>query len=124
MFRVCQKLTEKFVLFLTPTSELIIEMAVISVTGILYNIDRLELKNPLRLREWTCRQTAVKGGEGCMEMLLASTVPVTEPALSTESYTVTSLSSSLHAKKEMHLRTVVGFRRLRQWTIYKISSRF
>jgi len=57
-----------------------------------------------------------------MEMILASMVPVTQLALSTESYTVTSLSSPLHMKKkEMHLRTVVGFRRLKQWTIYKIS---
>ena len=34
---------------------------VLSVTGILYTIDRLQLKKkyPLRLREWTFHQTAV-----------------------------------------------------------------
>jgi len=51
MLRIRQKLTAKFVLLLTPTSELIIQMAVLGVTGILYNIDRLEVKNPLRVRE-------------------------------------------------------------------------
>jgi hypothetical protein len=34
------------------------EEEVLSMTGILYTIDRLELKNTLRLREWNLRQIA------------------------------------------------------------------
>jgi len=38
-------------------------------------------------------------GRGLCGKTTVGTVPVTEPALSTESYTVTSLSSPLHTKK-------------------------
>jgi len=65
MLRIRHKLTVKFVFYLTPTSERIIEMAELSVTRILYTIDRLELKiryiseNGPGAKLWTSGERAV-----------------------------------------------------------------